>query len=78
MDVSGRRWTEKSPAVEGPEPAGPRRADSPRADGNADLDHLIDLSVDTYDPIVITENGQDVGVVNKARLLRGIQGGKDA
>jgi glycine betaine/proline transport system ATP-binding protein len=51
---------------------------APRADVNAYLDHLIDLSVDTYDPIVITENGQDVGVVNKARLLRGIQGGKDA
>lgn len=51
--------------------------DAPRADENADLDQLIDLSVGTYSPIVITENGQDVGVVNKARLLRGIQGGKD-
>jgi len=51
--------------------------DAPRADGNADLDKLIDLSVDTYAPIVVTENGRDVGVVNKARLLRGIQGGKD-
>lgn len=51
---------------------------APRADGSADLDQLIDLSVETYDPIVITENGVDVGVVNKARLLRGIQGGKNA
>ena len=51
---------------------------APRADENVDLDHLIDLSVDTYDPIVITRNGHDVGVVNKACLLRGIQGGKDA
>jgi glycine betaine/proline transport system ATP-binding protein len=51
--------------------------DAPRADEGADLDQLIDLSVGTTAPIVITENGQDVGVVTKARLLRGIQGGKD-
>lgn len=51
--------------------------DSPRADENADLDQLIDLSVDTYSPVIITENGVDVGVVDKARLLRGIQGGKN-
>ena len=48
--------------------------DSLRADEGADLDQLIDLSVETYAPIIITENGQDVGVVDKARLLRGIQG----
>jgi len=51
--------------------------DAPRADEKADLDQLIDLSVGTYSPVIITENGQDVGVVDKARLLRGIQGGKD-
>jgi glycine betaine/proline transport system ATP-binding protein len=51
--------------------------DSLRAEEGADLDRLIDLSVQTYAPIIITENGQDVGVVDKARLLRGIQGGKD-
>lgn len=50
--------------------------ESLRADEGADLDQLIDLSVQTYAPIIITENGQDVGVVDKARLLRGIQGGK--
>jgi glycine betaine/proline transport system ATP-binding protein len=50
--------------------------DSLRADEGADLDQLIDLSVETYAPVIITENGQDVGVVDKARLLRGIQGGK--
>jgi glycine betaine/proline transport system ATP-binding protein len=47
-----------------------------RADEGADLDQLIDLSVETYAPIIITEHGKDVGVVDKARLLRGIQGGK--
>lgn len=53
------------------------RAES-RVDEGADLDALIDLSVETYDPIIVTEAGRDVGVVDKARLLRGIQGGKDA
>lgn len=51
--------------------------DALRADGNANLDQLIDLSVRTHAPLIITENGQDVGVIDKARLLRGIQGGKN-
>lgn len=50
---------------------------APRADGSADLDHLIDLSVGTDAPVVITDDGVDRGVVTKARLLRGIQGGKE-
>ncbi|WP_299682610.1 glycine betaine/L-proline ABC transporter ATP-binding protein [uncultured Roseobacter sp.] len=48
-----------------------------RADHSADLDQLIDLAVQTDQPVVITEDGSDVGVVTKPRLLRGIQGGKD-
>lgn len=51
--------------------------DALRADENADLDALIELSVTTYSPVIITEHGKDVGVVDKARLLRGIQGGKN-
>jgi len=47
-----------------------------RADHESDLDALIDLSVEAEGPLVITENGQDAGVVTKATLLRGIQGGK--
>lgn len=50
---------------------------APRADHGADLNQLIDLSVGTEQPVVITENGNDVGIVTKPRLLRGIQGGKD-
>lgn len=50
---------------------------APRADHGADLDQLIDLAVNTEQPVVITENGTDVGIVTKPRLLRGIQGGKD-
>ena len=50
---------------------------APRADEGADLDQIIDLAVGTDLPVVITDSGADVGVVTKARLLRGIQGGKD-
>ncbi len=51
---------------------------APRTNDETDLDHLIDLSVDTDQPIVITDaEGKDIGLVSKARLLRGIQGGKE-
>ena len=50
---------------------------APRADEEADLDQLIDHAVGTDMPVVITSNGQDIGVVTKPRLLRGIQGGKE-
>ena len=50
---------------------------APRVDHSADLDQLIDLAVGTDLPVVITDGGQDVGIVTKPRLLRGIQGGKD-
>ncbi|MBT8455078.1 MAG: glycine betaine/L-proline ABC transporter ATP-binding protein [Silicimonas sp.] len=50
---------------------------APRADHGADLDQLIDLAVETDQPVVITEGGVDVGIVTKPCLLRGIQGGKD-
>jgi len=45
-----------------------------RARTDDDLDHLISLSVDTTLPIVIQNDGQDVGVISKSRLLKGIQG----
>ena len=50
---------------------------APRADEGADLDQLIDHAVGTDLPVVITEGGNDVGIVTKPRLLRGIQGGKE-
>ena len=50
---------------------------APRADEGADLDQLIDLAVGTDLPVVITADQQDIGVVTKPRLLRGIQGGKE-
>ena len=49
----------------------------PRADHGVDLDQLIDISTTTEHPIVIQDdNNNDVGVVTKSRLLKGIQGGK--
>jgi len=51
--------------------------DALRADHEADLDQLIDLSVQSDKPVVITQDGRDVGVVSNPTLLRGIQGGKD-
>jgi glycine betaine/proline transport system ATP-binding protein len=50
---------------------------APRADESADLDRLIDLSIGTELPVVITDGGAEVGIVTKPRLLRGIQGGKE-
>ncbi|MFP7675500.1 glycine betaine/L-proline ABC transporter ATP-binding protein [Marivita sp. S0852] len=50
---------------------------APRADESADLDQLIDLAVGTDLPVVITQDGAEIGIVTKPRLLRGIQGGKD-
>ena len=52
-------------------------AQSPRVSKDSDLDHLVDVSITTPHPIVITDaEGRDIGVVSKDRLLRGIQGGK--
>ena len=50
---------------------------STRTPHDTDLSGLIDISVTTDQPIIITDDGRDVGVVNKATLLKGIQGGKE-
>ena len=50
---------------------------APRADESADLDQLIDLSIDSDQPVVILDGGSEVGVVTKKVLLRGIQGGRE-
>ncbi|MBX2836223.1 MAG: betaine/proline/choline family ABC transporter ATP-binding protein [Gammaproteobacteria bacterium] len=50
---------------------------SPRVTHGADLDSLIDISATTELPVVITsDTDEDIGVVDKATLLKGIQGGK--
>ncbi len=50
---------------------------APEADHEADLDQIIDITVNTDLPVVITEAGNRVGLITKPRLLRGIQGGKE-
>lgn len=50
--------------------------EAPRAPGGTDLNGLIDLSAGTDQPIVITDDGKAVGVVDKITLLKGIKGGK--
>ena len=50
---------------------------SPRAHHGTDLDHLIDIAITTDHVIVITgDDDADVGIVDRATLLKGIQGGK--
>lgn len=48
---------------------------APRTAHDTDLSGLIDLSTTTDQPIVITDDGKDIGVVNKTTLLKGIKGG---
>ena len=51
---------------------------APRVSEDADLDHLIDVAADHDGPIVVLDRDkQEVGVVDKQHLLRGIQGGKN-
>ncbi len=46
----------------------------PDASPDSNLNHLVDLAVDTTHPIVIKADGKMIGVVTKKSLLRGIQG----
>jgi len=47
-----------------------------RVSGEQDLDALIDLSVASEQPLIVVEDGRDVGLIDKTTLLRGIQGSK--
>ncbi len=46
-----------------------------RVPHDTDLSGLIDISTTTEQPVVITDDGKDVGVINKSTLLKGIKGG---
>ncbi|NKB77564.1 MAG: betaine/proline/choline family ABC transporter ATP-binding protein [Gammaproteobacteria bacterium] len=48
---------------------------APRVPHDTDLSGLIDISTTTDQPVVITDDGKDVGVVSKTALLKGIKGG---
>ncbi len=52
-------------------------ATAPRTPHSTDLDGLIDISTKTDLPIVVQDDEKrDIGVIDKATLLKGIQGGK--
>jgi glycine betaine/proline transport system ATP-binding protein len=49
--------------------------DAPRVDENQSLENLIEISVSTDLPIIVTDDhGQDIGVISKNTLLMGIKG----
>ena len=48
--------------------------DWPVADPTHSLDQLLNLSIKTQHPIIVTAEGKPVGVVTKNALLRGIRG----
>jgi glycine betaine/proline transport system ATP-binding protein len=65
------------PRADFKEHSGDNLLTAPRAHHRCDLDRLIDISTTTQKPIVIQDDaGQDVGVIDKTTLLKGIQGGK--
>jgi len=47
---------------------------APHVPISADLDQIIDASIDTEAPVVVTHDSQPVGVITKRRLLRAIKG----
>ena len=50
---------------------------APRAHHGTDLDQLIDIATNTEQPIVVQDDDQnDIGIISKSTLLKGIQGGK--
>ena len=51
--------------------------DYPKATTEDDLDLLVELSTGTDLPVLITDDGKTVGVVNKDTLLRGLQGSSE-
>ncbi len=57
---------------------GPVAGDWPTAAPGDNLNRLVDISIDTNHPIVVSEDGRPVGIVTKHALLRGIQGRHDA
>ncbi|MDO6565257.1 betaine/proline/choline family ABC transporter ATP-binding protein [Amphritea sp. 1_MG-2023] len=59
-------------------PEGISLADAPRAKEDTNLEHLIDISITTPLPIIITNaQGVDIGIVSKDTLLTGIKGKGD-
>ena len=52
-------------------------AKASRVPHDTDLDSLIDIAVDTGQPIVVQDDaGAEVGIIDRTTLLKGIKGGK--
>ncbi len=49
-------------------------SDWPTARPDESLNQLVDISIDTNHPIIVTDQGKAIGIVTKHALLRGIQG----
>jgi glycine betaine/proline transport system ATP-binding protein len=47
---------------------------APRVPANADLNQLIDVVVDTEQPLVVIDDERPIGVITKRAILRAIQG----
>ncbi len=47
---------------------------APRVSAEDDLDALIEVSVGSDQPLVVQQDGRDIGLIDKTTLLRGIQG----
>ena len=52
-------------------------SNAPRTHHGCDLDGLIDIATSTDQPIIIEDDeGQNIGIIDKTTLLKGIKGGK--
>ena len=57
--------------------AGPPPSDAPRVDESASLSELIKLSIDDEAPIVVLDNGIEVGVITRPDILQTVVEGAE-
>jgi glycine betaine/proline transport system ATP-binding protein len=57
--------------------AGPPPSDAPRVDESASLSELIKLSIDDEAPIVVLDNGIEVGVITRSDILQTVVEGAE-
>ncbi len=57
--------------------SGPIAADVPRVNEAETLSNLIDIAIDRDSPILVEDQGQDVGVITRADILRTVVEGTE-
>jgi glycine betaine/proline transport system ATP-binding protein len=57
--------------------SGPISADVPRVNESETLSNLIDIAIDRDSPILVEDQGQDVGVITRADILRTVVEGTE-